>query len=97
MAPQEAVTRPSEIVVAWRDEAVKAGCKIECIAIAFETGRDGFWLERQSSICRAHQRNMRHWSIDAKNASIHLLVQRRGPDSNQLGRAMLNPAGKISA
>jgi hypothetical protein len=59
MAPQEAVTRPSEIVVAWRDEAVKAGRKIECIAIAFETGRDGFWLERQSSICRAHQRNMR--------------------------------------
>jgi hypothetical protein len=29
MAPQEAVTRPSEIIVAWRDEAVKAGRKIE--------------------------------------------------------------------
>ena len=30
----------------WRDEAVKAGCKITRIAVAFEAGRDGFWLAR---------------------------------------------------
>jgi transposase len=30
----------------WRDEAVKAGCPITRIAIAFEAGRDGFWLAR---------------------------------------------------
>src|SRR5258705_3279874 len=30
----------------WREEAEKAGCKIERIAVAFETGRDGFWLAR---------------------------------------------------
>src|ERR1700761_4017943 len=30
----------------WRDEAVKAGRKITRIALAFETGRDGFWLAR---------------------------------------------------
>ena len=80
MAAQEAVTRPSEIVVAWRDEAVKAGRKIECIAIAFEAGRDGFWPERQSSICRAHQRNMWHWSIESMNVPNHLLLQVCGPD-----------------
>jgi transposase len=30
----------------WRDEAVKAGHAIERIAVAFEAGRDGFWLAR---------------------------------------------------
>jgi transposase len=30
----------------WRDEAGKAGSKIERIAVAFEAGRDGFWLAR---------------------------------------------------
>src|SRR5438128_11813794 len=28
----------------WRDEAVKAGRTITRIALAFEAGRDGFWL-----------------------------------------------------
>src|SRR5260370_28337487 len=31
----------------WRDEAVKAGSHITRIALAFEAGRDGFWLARQ--------------------------------------------------
>jgi len=30
----------------WRDEAVKAGRTITRIAVAFEAGRDGFWLAR---------------------------------------------------
>ena len=30
----------------WRKEAEKAGHKIERIAVAFEVGRDGFWLAR---------------------------------------------------
>lgn len=30
----------------WRDEAVKAGCRITRITVAFEAGRDGFWLAR---------------------------------------------------
>ena len=30
----------------WRDEAVAAGSKINRIAVAYETGRDGFWLAR---------------------------------------------------
>ena len=32
------------LVERWRDEAVKAGKMIERIALAFEAGRDGFWL-----------------------------------------------------
>jgi transposase len=30
----------------WRDEAVKAGQTIQRIAVAFEAGRNGFWLAR---------------------------------------------------
>src|SRR2546429_949746 len=30
----------------WREEAEKAGHKIKRIAVAFEAGRDGFWLAR---------------------------------------------------
>jgi transposase len=30
----------------WREEAHKAGQGIERIAVAFEAGRDGFWLAR---------------------------------------------------
>jgi transposase len=30
----------------WRREAEKAGHKIDRIAVAFEAGRDGFWLAR---------------------------------------------------
>ena len=30
----------------WRDEAAKAGRTISHIAVAFEAGRDGFWLAR---------------------------------------------------
>src|SRR5262249_61187559 len=30
----------------WRDESVRAGRMITRIAVAFEAGRDGFWLAR---------------------------------------------------
>ena len=30
----------------WRDTAVRAGGNITLIALAFEAGRDGFWLAR---------------------------------------------------
>ena len=35
-----------KLLYGWREEAVKAGGKIERIVIAFEAGRDGFWLAR---------------------------------------------------
>ena len=34
------------LVERWRAEAEKAGHKINRVAVAFETGRDGFWLAR---------------------------------------------------
>lgn len=35
-----------KLLYRWRDEAVKAGRKIKRIIVAFEAGRDGFWLAR---------------------------------------------------
>jgi len=35
-----------KLLYRWRDEAVKAGCKIKRIAVGFEAGRDGVWLAR---------------------------------------------------
>jgi transposase len=34
------------LVLRWRDEAVKAGRGIKRMALAYEAGRDGFWLAR---------------------------------------------------
>src|SRR3989440_11757739 len=44
----------------WRDEAVKAGRKITRIALAFEAGRDGFWLARW----------LRAWSGSTRDPSL---------------------------
>src|SRR5689334_3576729 len=35
-----------QLLERWRAEAVKAGRPVERIALAFEAGRDGFWLAR---------------------------------------------------
>ena len=35
-----------KLIHRWRDEAEKVGHKITRIAVAFEAGRDGFWLAR---------------------------------------------------
>ena len=40
------VERLLKQLLRWREEAVKAGRAIDRIAVAFEAGRDGFWLAR---------------------------------------------------
>jgi transposase len=35
-----------QLIQRWRDEAVKVGASITRVALAFEAGRDGFWLAR---------------------------------------------------
>src|SRR5215212_690476 len=44
IAPDEAVLLG--VLHRWQDEAAKAGRAITRVAIAFEAGRDGFWLAR---------------------------------------------------
>ena len=35
-----------QLLYRWRDEAIKVGKEITRIAVAYESGRDGFWLAR---------------------------------------------------
>src|SRR3954454_20417471 len=48
--PSKKLETSEELLLAvlhrWRAEAVKAGRSINRIAVAFEAGRDGFWLAR---------------------------------------------------
>ena len=48
--PLKRITPDPEVLLRllyrWRDEAIKAGREITRIAVAYETGRDGFWLAR---------------------------------------------------
>jgi transposase len=32
------------LLIRWRDEAIRVGRKITRVVLAFEAGRDGFWL-----------------------------------------------------
>jgi len=38
-----------QLLQRWRDEAIRAGRRIERITVAFEAGRDGFWLAPHGS------------------------------------------------
>src|SRR5205814_5500081 len=44
--PEPSPERLLGLLHRWRDEAVRAGRTITRIALAFEAGRDGFWLAR---------------------------------------------------
>jgi transposase len=48
--PRKKIAPNSEVLLLllyrWRDEAIKAGKEITRIAVAYETGRDDFWLAR---------------------------------------------------
>jgi transposase len=40
-----------KLLLRWRNEAIKSGHEIKRIAVAFESGRDGFWLARWLQAC----------------------------------------------
>src|ERR1700741_5019269 len=46
LEPSPSPERLLALLHRWRDEAVRAGRTITRIAVAFEAGRDGFWLAR---------------------------------------------------
>jgi transposase len=55
----------------WQDEAVRAGRTITRIALAFEAGRDGFWLARWLA-ARGRRRSTRSKRIDVFMRSSRL-------------------------
>src|SRR3954464_15632870 len=66
----------------WRDEATKAGRRIGRIAVAFEAGRDGFWLARW---LRAH-------GVEAHvihSTSVAVSREHRRAKTDRLAAAML--------
>src|ERR1700694_5433154 len=62
----------------WRDEAVKAGRKITRIALAFEAGRNGFWLAR--------------W-LEARGVEAHVIHPSRVAVSREHRRAKTDRLG----
>jgi transposase len=71
----------------WRAEAEKAGHKIPRIAVAFETGRDGFWLARW-----LRKRGIEAHVIHAASVPVsreHRRAKTDRLDTEQLKRAFL--------
>src|ERR1700680_2081894 len=66
----------------WRVEAEKAGRKIERIAVAFEAGRDGFWLARW-----LRARGIEAYVIHA--SSLAVSREHRRAKTDRLARATL--------
>jgi hypothetical protein len=64
----------------WREEAANAGHRIKRIAVAFEAGRDGFWLARWLSARDIEAHVIHASSVAAGNtlpSSIHGHAARR--------------------
>src|SRR5215468_12357973 len=71
----------------WRNEAIKAGHAISRIAVAFEAGRDGFWLARW---LRAH--GIEVYVIHASSVAVsreHRRAKTDRLDTELLKRAFL--------
>jgi transposase len=71
----------------WREEAEKAGHKIERITVAFEAGRDGFWLARW-----LRARNIEAHVIHASSVAVsreHRRAKTDRLDTASLKRAFL--------
>jgi transposase len=66
----------------WREEAAKAGYRIKRIAVAFEAGRDGFWLARWLS-ARDIEAHVIHAS------SVAVSREHRRPKSDRLDTELL--------
>ena len=66
----------------WREEAEKAGRRIERIAVAFEAGRDGFWLARWLKV-----RGIEAYVIHA--SSVAVSREHRRAKTDRLDTALL--------
>ena len=65
------------LIERWRNEAVRAGRPIRRIALAYEAGRDGFWLARWL-IARGIEAHVIHSASVAVSNSAHGALHRAG-------------------
>ena len=70
------------LIERWRSEAVRAGRPISRIALAYEAGRDGFWLARWL-IARGIEAHVIH------SASVAVSRERKRAKTDRLDAAML--------
>src|SRR5499427_2883038 len=70
------------LIERWRNEAVRAGRPISRIALAYEAGRDGFWLARWL-IARVIEAHVIH------SASVAVSRERKRSKTDRLDAAML--------
>ena len=80
LAPDEAALL--RLLQRWRNEAAKSGCTITRIAVAYEAGRDGFWLARW----------LRSHGIEAHvihSTSVAISREHRRAKTDRLDTAML--------
>src|SRR5450830_1317033 len=76
-----------KLLYRWREEAEKAGRRIERIAVAFEAGREGFWLARWLKAC-----GIEAYVIHASSISVsreHRRAKTDRLDTELLKRAFL--------
>src|SRR4051812_36197523 len=97
--PSKKLETSEELLLAllhrWRAEAVKAGRSINRIAVAFEAGRDGFWLAPDGSSPWAEGSRLRARGIEAcviHARSIALSREHRGAKTGRLDTALLKRA-----
>jgi transposase len=67
----------------WRGEAEKAGRNIDRIAVAYEAGRDGFWLAPHGSSPWAEGSRLRAHGIEAHVIHPNSIAERRPIGSTQ--------------
>ena len=70
------------LIERWRNEAMRAGRPISRIALAYEAGRDGFWLARWL-IARGIEAHVIH------SASVAVSRERKRAKTDRLDAAML--------
>ena len=70
------------LIERWRNEAVRVGRPISRIALAYEAGRDGFWLARWL-IARGIEAHVIH------SASVAVSRERKRAKTDRLDAAML--------
>ena len=85
----------------WREEAEKAGRRIERIVVAFEAGRDGFWLARwlKARSIDAHGASTTKNTISAAalsfaNPAPHSVGQDDGAGASMLWPSVDRPCGQ---
>jgi transposase len=82
--PEADATALLRLIERWRNEAVRAGRPISRIALAYEAGRDGFWLAR--------------WLIARGiEGACHPFGKRRGVTRAQAGEDGSSGCGDVDA